>query len=256
LPPLSPDLGATIQAELPDFVNASKPLDLTAQAITHPEMYKRTIKPLPADDAYGSLLLAVIIGEASDFAVAKGKACLEPLMGSPKPAVLGLLGDEVNVPASIISDARAAGIPFYCSPERALRALARLTAYGRSLKRAVTRQAVPPISAPPLTGQRTLTEYASKSYLAKLGIQIPRGVLAGNLLDASEAAAAIGFPVALKLQARRCRIRATPAPCCLVSTMRRSSRRPGRSCSRSGRDVPISPSTAFLSRPWPRAGLK
>lgn len=58
-----------------------------------------------------------------------------------------------------------------------------------------------PISAPPLTGQRTLTEYASKSYLAKLGIQIPRGVLAGNLLDASEAAAAIGFPVALKLQA-------------------------------------------------------
>ena len=201
LPPLSPDLGATIQAELPDFVDASNPLDLTAQAITHPEMYKRTIKPLLADDAYGSLLLAVIIGEASDFAVAKGKACLEPLMGSPKPAILGLLGDEVNVPASIISDARAAGIPFYRSPERALRALARLTAYGRSLKRAATRQAVPPISAPPLTGQRTLTEYASKSYLAKLGIQIPRGMLAGNLLDASEAAAAIGFPVALKLQA-------------------------------------------------------
>ena len=136
LPPLPPDLGATIQAELPDFVDASNPLDLTAQAITHPEMYKRTIKPLLADDAYGSLLLAVIIGEASDFAVAKGKACLEPLMGSPKPAILGLLGDEVNVPASIISDARAAGIPFFRSPERALRALARLTAYGRSLKRA------------------------------------------------------------------------------------------------------------------------
>ena len=96
LPPLPRDLGATIQAELPDFVDASNPLDLTAQAITHPEMYERTIKPLLADDAYGSLLLAVIIGEASDFAVAKGKACLEPLMGSPKPAILGLLGDEVN----------------------------------------------------------------------------------------------------------------------------------------------------------------
>jgi acyl-CoA synthetase (NDP forming) len=46
LPPLSPDLAATIQAELPDFVAASNPLDLTAQAITHPEMYARTIKPL------------------------------------------------------------------------------------------------------------------------------------------------------------------------------------------------------------------
>jgi acyl-CoA synthetase (NDP forming) len=90
LPPLSPGLAATIQAELPDFVDASNPLDLTAQAITHPEMYERTIKPLLADDAYGSLLLAVIIGEASDFAVAKGKTCLKPLVGSPKPVIIGL----------------------------------------------------------------------------------------------------------------------------------------------------------------------
>ena len=201
LPPLSPGLAATIQAELPDFVDASNPLDLTAQAITHPEMYERTIKPFLADDTYGSLLLAVIIGEASDFAVAKGKTCLKPLLGSPKPAIIGLLGDEVNVPASIITDARAAGIPFFRSPERALRALARLTAYGRSVERARMRQAVAPIVPPPLTGGGTLTEYASKRYIAKLGIQIPTGMLVGNLLDATEAAAAIGFPVALKLQA-------------------------------------------------------
>jgi acyl-CoA synthetase (NDP forming) len=201
LPPLSPGLAATIQAELPDFVDASNPLDLTAQAITHPEMYERTIKPFLADDTYGSLLLAVIIGEASDFAVAKGNACLKPLVGSPKPAIIGLLGDEVNVPASIITDARAAGIPFFRSPERALRALARLTTYGRSVERARTRQAVVPIVPPPLTGGGTLTEYASKRYIAKLGIQIPTGMLVGNLLDATEAAAAIGFPVALKLQA-------------------------------------------------------
>ena len=201
LPPLSPGLAATIQAELPDFVDASNPLDLTAQAITHPEMYERTIKPLLADDAYGSLLLAVVIGEASDFAVAKGKACLKPLVGSPKPAIIGLLGDEVNVPASIITDARAAGIPFFRSPERALRALARLTTYGRSVERARMRQAVALIVPPPLTGGGTLTEYASKRYIAKLGIQIPTGMLVGNLLDATQAAAAIGFPVALKLQA-------------------------------------------------------
>ena len=201
LPPLSPGLAATIQAELPDFVDASNPLDLTAQAITHPEMYERTIKPFLADDTYGSLLLAVIIGEASDFAVAKGNACLKPLVGSPKPVIIGLLGDEVNVPASIITDARAAGIPFFRSPERALRALARLTTYGRSVERARTRQAVVPIVPPPLTGGGTLTEYASKAYIARLGIPVPTGMLVGNLLDATEAAAAIGFPVALKLQA-------------------------------------------------------
>jgi acyl-CoA synthetase (NDP forming) len=63
-----------------------------------------------------------------------------------------------------------------------------------------------PMSLPPLSGQEqsgtaTLTEYASKAYIAELGIQIPRGRLVGNLLDAKEAAVAIGFPVALKLQA-------------------------------------------------------
>src|SRR6185503_19633390 len=99
-----------------------------------------------------------IIGEASEFALAKGRACLAPLVGSSKPAILGLLGDEVDIPASIISDARAAGIPFFRSPERALRALARLTAYGRALQRAHTRQPIapislPPLSLPPLSGQ-------------------------------------------------------------------------------------------------------
>lgn len=201
LPPLSPGLAATIQAELPDFVDASNPLDLTAQAITHPEMYERTIKPLLADDSYGSLLLAVIIGEASDFAVAKGETCLKPLVGSLKPAIIGLLGDEVNVPASIITDARAAGIPFFRSPERALRALARLTTYGRSVERSRKREAVAPIVPPPLTGCGVLTEHASKAYIAKLGIRVPTGMLVDNLPDAMEAAGKIGFPVALKLQA-------------------------------------------------------
>ena len=115
LPPLPADLAATIQAELPDFVAASNPLDLTAQAITHPEMYARTIKPLLADDSFGSLLLTVIIGEASEFALAKGKACLAPLVGSSKPAILGLLGDEVNVPASIIAAHAARALSSFTS---------------------------------------------------------------------------------------------------------------------------------------------
>jgi acetate---CoA ligase (ADP-forming) len=80
-----------------------------------------------------------------------------------------------------------------------LRALARLTAYGRALAAAAARRA-PPKIAPPPPGQGTLSEHASKAYVAELGIAIPNGILAGNLLDATDAAAKIGFPVALKLQ--------------------------------------------------------
>lgn len=203
LPRLPPALAAAIQAELPDFVQADNPLDLTAQAITHPQMYARTIAPLLASESFGSLLLTVIIGEAGEFALAKGKACLAPLAGARKPAIIGLLGDEVNVPASIIADARAAGIPFFRSPERALRALARLTAHGRALAAAARpRRAPAAIAAPALPAPGTLSEYASKAYLASLGIAVPRGELADNLIDATEAAARVGFPLALKLQSR------------------------------------------------------
>ena len=52
-----------------------------------------------------------------------------------------------------------------------------------------------------MPGTGTLTEHASKTYLAKLGIAAPRGELTGDLLSATEAAGRIGFPVALKLQA-------------------------------------------------------
>ncbi len=58
LPPLTPALEEQLQAELPEFVGASNPLDLTAQAITHLDMYAKTIAPLLADDRYGSLVLA------------------------------------------------------------------------------------------------------------------------------------------------------------------------------------------------------
>ena len=59
---------------------------------------------------------------------------------------------------------------------------------------------LPPLGGREQSGGATLTEYASKSYLAALGIRMPHGQLVGNLLDATEIAAAIGFPVALKLQ--------------------------------------------------------
>ena len=91
-------------------------------------------------------------------------------------------------------------MPFFRSPERALRALARITAHGRAAATARTRPPPPQVTAPALPGSGILPEHASKSYLAALGIPVPRGQLARDLAAAQEIAAAIGFPVALKLQ--------------------------------------------------------
>jgi acyl-CoA synthetase (NDP forming) len=56
--------------------------------------------------------------------------------------------------------------------------------------------------APPLAERGTLTEHASKAYIAQLGIPVPNGGLALKLADAEDIAGEIGFPVALKLQAK------------------------------------------------------
>lgn len=200
LPPLSPEMAAKLQAELPEFVGATNPLDLTAHAITHVEMYERTMTPLLADDAYGSLVLEAIVSSASDYALTKGRASLKPMIGSVKPVIFAMLGDEADVPPKLIEEARAGNVPFFRSPERAFRALARVTEYGRALEQTRKRAVPRAISAPPLSARGTLTEQASKSYLAGCGLKMPKGKLAKSLAEARAIAAEIGFSVAAKLQ--------------------------------------------------------
>jgi acyl-CoA synthetase (NDP forming) len=200
LPPLSPALEKLIQAELPEFVGASNPVDLTAQAITHLDMYSKTIEPLLADERYGSLVLTAIVSSASDYALVKGRASLKPLLGATKPVIYAMLGDEAEVPEKLITEARAGNVPFFRSPDRAFRALARVTAYGRALEAAKARKASARLTPPALPGSGTLTEAASKAYLAALGLNVPPGRLATSLSEARAAAQALGFPLAAKLQ--------------------------------------------------------
>jgi len=197
VPPLPRALEAKLRAALPEFIEPSNPLDITAQAILHLDLYERTITPLLADPAYGSLLLGVIITGGSDYALRKARAILKPVLNSPKPVIFGLLGDEVDVARAVIDEARNAGIAFFRSPERGLRALARLTAHGRALARVRTPPPAP--ERDPLPAG-TMPEHLSKTHLAAWGIPVPRAVLAQDLSEARAAAAEIGFPVALKLQ--------------------------------------------------------
>jgi acetate---CoA ligase (ADP-forming) len=198
LPPLSPATADALKVELPDFMAPSNPLDLTAQGILDLDLYSRTLAPLFADPAFGSVFVAAIASANSAFAATKIAAILKPMSGAAKPAILGLLGDEVALPQGAIDAVRAAGVPLFRSPERGLRALARVTAHARSPRRRV----LPPATiAPALPGAGVLPEHVAKAYLADLGIAVPNGALARDGATAQDIAARIGYPVALKLQA-------------------------------------------------------
>jgi acyl-CoA synthetase (NDP forming) len=112
--------------------------------------------------------------------------------------VIAALGDDFPIPPEFIAAFRGKGIPVLRSPERALRALAHATAYGKTLRAAGA--TAPAISAPPLSGHGSLAEHQGKAYLAALGIAVPDGALAHDISAAKEIAARVGYPVALKAQ--------------------------------------------------------
>jgi acetate---CoA ligase (ADP-forming) len=198
LPALLPDTAETLRRELPEFVGPSNPLDVTAQGILHLDLYARTLAPLIADPSFGSILLAVIVTGGGEFPLNKARAALHPVIDTGKPAIFGLLGDDTELPPTLIGEARAAGVPFFRSPERALRALARVTLHARAAKRG--RMQREPDAAPPLPSSGIVPEHASKAYLAALGVPVPPGRLVRDLAAAQDAAATLGHPVALKLQ--------------------------------------------------------
>ena len=204
LPPLSPATEESLKKALPDFIPPSNPLDVTAQGLVDPDLYRRTLGPILADEKYGSVVLGLILTDDTISAlkfppVVSAYNAIKPT----KPVIFAALDEGAKVPRHYIEELRALGIPFYPSPERALRALARVTAYAAKQERdKVSASGIAIPANLPLTGG-VMAEYQSKEVLKAIGIPVPAGALARTLDEAQAIAGQIGFPVVLKAQAAK-----------------------------------------------------
>jgi acyl-CoA synthetase (NDP forming) len=198
---LAPPTQATLDAVrnvLPAFAAIDNPLDTTGQTIKDPTIFTHTARHFLADPNVGSLIVSVVPGGPQQ-AMAKVETLLPPFRATDKPVALALLGDEAALPRQFIPAFRDAGVPVFLTPERALRAMAHATAYGRQLASAAETSA--DIAVPPLAPRRgVVPEHEGKAILSKLGIAVPRGALAGDLATAKKIAADVGYPVVLKAQ--------------------------------------------------------
>ena len=200
LPEPSPASQEIIGAIAPDLILPTNPLDLTAQALIDPDLYRKTLEPLFADERYGSVVLTIILSSVAHNP-RKLRYVINALdeLKPQKPVLFAMLGEDVAVPPEIIGELRARSVPFFRSPERALRALSRATEFA-------ARRPAAPIAATPAPGKKipagTLPEFRSKLILAtEAEIPIPAGSLVTELASAKTAARQIGYPVALKAQA-------------------------------------------------------
>jgi acyl-CoA synthetase (NDP forming) len=198
LPALANDNAPLLRAALPEFVPVSNPVDLTAQALVDPDLYRRTLSALLQDDRFGSIVLGIIQTDA-----ATSKIKFPPIIAAVqeleprKPVIFAGLDEGAAVPLHYIAQLRALGVPYFPAPDRALRAVARLSALA-SRDFTVSHAAPTPLAERPAIG--VVPEYRAKQLLATSGIPFPPGEFVTSLEQAHAAAIHMGFPVALKAQ--------------------------------------------------------
>ncbi len=199
LPGLSPAAERALREALPAFIPPSNPLDLTAQGLVDPTLYRRTLPAVLEDEQFGGVVLGIILTDPATTALK-----LPPILDAiktlrpSKPVIFAALDEGAPFDAAGIRELRESGVPCFPSPERALRALARVTSLGR--KQFFNAGGAPSRSRPPIE-QGVLPEHRAKELLKHFGIPAPQGGLAGSLDEAKRIARHIGFPVVLKAQA-------------------------------------------------------
>jgi acetate---CoA ligase (ADP-forming) len=200
VPVLAPDTVAALRQALPPYASFENPVDVTAQVIKEIGIWTGAAAALLADPNIGSLAMLAAPGGPKQ-AMDKVHALLPAVLASGKPAVVAALGDNSPVPEEFFTSFRQQGVAVFRSPERAMRALALATAYGKALRALATETASSPEPVPPPPHTGTLPEYVGKEYLAKLGIRSPKRGFVTTLDDAKKCAHEIGYPVVLKAQA-------------------------------------------------------
>lgn len=198
LPALDDANAPALRAAMPPFVPVSNPLDLTAQGLVDPDIYRRTLLALAGDERIGAVVVDII---QTDRATCERKfpailAGLRELKAAPLIVCAGL-DEGAAVPIHYIEALRELGVPYLPSPDRAVRAIARLAAAASA---GTLEGAAPSAHTGSSLPCGTIPEYRAKAHLRPLGIPVPAGKFVHSLEEAIQAAKTLGYPVALKAQ--------------------------------------------------------
>ena len=197
---LTKETRTRLRAMVPEFVEAINPVDVTAQAIFDPSLYTKSIDALMRDDRVGGVVASIISGSPevgllrSGF-IAGGK------VDNGKPLLCVFMGGDQIIDPQVKLNLAQKGIPFFRSPERAIRAFARAKRYGDDLRKGERRKAPVKVAAAQMPrGGGALTEVEGKAALKAAGIPVPKGQVAATLSEARTIASRIKYPVVLKAQ--------------------------------------------------------
>ena len=199
LPALAGATVATLKQVLPDFATIDNPLDITAQGMQNPSLFGDSVAALLDDPHIGAVLVAAMGGSPAQQ-MNKWKSLGPVMRTASKPVALAFLGDGAPLSPDCLADINDSGVPFFRSPDRAMRAMAHMLRYGRTLASSQSRSDLAVGEAIGIAAG-PMAEHRGKAIFSIAGIAVPRGELARTVDDAVGIAKTIGYPLVLKAQA-------------------------------------------------------
>lgn len=193
LPILPDDLQQAVRDVVP-FAGTRNPIDLTAQATADPAATAGLIERILRSGGYDALLAYFTNSPAMRPSPHPLRTALCALGAQYPDTTLAMCS---IVEDSVATELRSAGWLLMPDPTRALTTLGALARLGR----AFDRPSDPPCQRldPPAIPARPMSEHEAKAILAEHGIPGLPERLVTSAAEASEAAGALGFPVALKI---------------------------------------------------------
>lgn len=197
--PAPPDDGS--DDPLPEFAIRSNPIDVTMSGVG--DGFRRELIRMLDDDTFD--VVVGVLGTSSQF---QPELAVQPLVDAHQHARKPLVAFCSPAAPFALRLFEARGIPSFRTPEGCGRALGYLVRRGEFLRRradlAAERAPAPSGRAARAraalgTAGRVLDEHQSKLILAAYGVSIVRERVARSLEEALAAAAAIGYPVAVKV---------------------------------------------------------
>ncbi len=199
MPQPLPETEAVLRRAIPDFGAPRNPCDLTAQVASNPASYDACMEAMLSDPQYGCAVMPVVYSHHASTQLRMEQ--LRPYARKfGKPLLIAWIPEQLEGPGAVAADSVPELILFR-SMRRLMNAVRLWLEYHgqKPAGEAATPPGLDAALAGLPAGEAVLMEAEAKALFAKVGVPVGEERRAATAAEAAEAAAALGFPVVLKL---------------------------------------------------------